>query len=824
MCGTRGTVASPFNAFLDAVGGSATKRGKYHDCKCPAHDDGKPSLRVWEMPDGSVGFKCMSNGCDKSKILAAIGWTWKDAIVQTKKTFRTQRKVHGETRKVIAKYAYTDELGNLVYEKWRWQPKTFTQHRWMPNGWELGSLSAGWYVPAEKGRKYWLTDGDQDHPPAAAGVIWVEAAKRYLFLLPEVVAAVGAGDEVWWCEGEKDALNVRGQGRTATSSDSGDVENFPALLTYLEGASMVTIVCDRDEAGYKKGAQKMAGLKDRGIKCRAVEPAYGKDASDHLDRGLSLDVMTEIDPEKRGEQCEAYVAAVLLSRGGDQLSKEQRKVWREQALMQFRAGEPLDLPKRDDHPEEPGLDCWFQPSSDLENVELFLYRWGKDLRWCESLGVWLEWSGGYWRESEKGGAPVRQRWAPMAKRIDAEGRKSEDKRIRSHAQHSVNIGGFSALENMAKNMRETAVSTTELDSDIWAIPCANGMINLKTGQLETNRREALFTRYCPVAYDESVEPDTWYNFLDQATGGDADLMDYLRMMCGYMLTGSNVEQRFYFLHGPGGTGKSTFVAILRAMMGGWARTLDRRELMVGRRRDSTEGLAVLRGSRMVMVPEVMGNDALDESLIKTITGGDTMAVRRMYGRMFEMVPTFKLLMWGNERPRIGDQGQSTWRRLAAIPFLNVVPIENHDPTLERRLMAELPGILAWAVSGAADVHRLHEENRKMPLPRCMEIAADEYRAEADVFGQFLAWAVEPQEHGVETTEDLYKAYVCWCKDQSLKASSKIAFGKRLALRAGFVKNPSNKLGRSWKGISLTSEAYAAVTMPGNTGHVEPADE
>lgn len=42
----------------------------YKAC-CPAHEDHKPSLSVWERVDGSIGLKCYA-GCDRDAICAAL--------------------------------------------------------------------------------------------------------------------------------------------------------------------------------------------------------------------------------------------------------------------------------------------------------------------------------------------------------------------------------------------------------------------------------------------------------------------------------------------------------------------------------------------------------------------------------------------------------------------------------------------------------------------------------------------------------------------------------------------------------------------------------
>ena len=59
---------------LESVRKTGTDR---YIAKCPAHDDGDPSLSVRELPDGRILIKCFS-GCGGLDILTSIGLEWAD--------------------------------------------------------------------------------------------------------------------------------------------------------------------------------------------------------------------------------------------------------------------------------------------------------------------------------------------------------------------------------------------------------------------------------------------------------------------------------------------------------------------------------------------------------------------------------------------------------------------------------------------------------------------------------------------------------------------------------------------------------------------------
>ena len=103
----------------------------------------------------------------------------------------------------------------------------------------------------------------------------------------------------------------------------------------------------------------------------------------------------------------------------------------------------------------------------------------------------------------------------------------------------------------------------QLDDDRWALNCLNGTIDLRTGTLRRHDRHDLITTLAPVVYDPDAQLDVWDRFLRQATGGDLELERFLARLVGYSLTGLTSEEVMALVHGPGGSGKSSFKCLQR---------------------------------------------------------------------------------------------------------------------------------------------------------------------------------------------------------------------------------------------------------------------
>lgn len=212
--------------------------------RCPAHEDHRQSLSVGTGDDGRLLLTCFA-GCETESICGAIGITLAD-LFQEKSSGNGQRKI-------VATYDYTDELGELLFQVVRFDPKDFRQRRPIGGG--------GWE---------WKLAG----------------TRRVLYHLPQVLAATSAGEPVYVVEGEKDADALADLGLAATCNPAGAGKWRSEYTTALSGAKVV-IVADKDEPGRKHAFAVAASLAGRAADISIVEAAEGKDASDHLDAGYT---------------------------------------------------------------------------------------------------------------------------------------------------------------------------------------------------------------------------------------------------------------------------------------------------------------------------------------------------------------------------------------------------------------------------------------------------------------------------------------------------------------------------------------------------------
>jgi putative DNA primase/helicase len=248
-------------------------------------------------------------------------------------------------------------------------------------------------------------------------------------------------------------------------------------------------------------------------------------------------------------------------------------------------------------------------------------------------------------------------------------------------------------------------------------------------------------------------------------------------------------------HGAGANGKSTLIGVLRRLLGDFAVTAAFDTFMRQRDRGPRNDLARLHRARLVTAAESGEGRRLDEATVKEITGGDTIAARFLYGEHFEFKPEFKLVLVTNHRPQVDGDDDAIWRRLRLFPFEQSFE-GREDRALTEKLEAELPGILAWAVSGC-----LEWQEEGLGEAAAVTHATAEYRQDEDVLGAFLAERCVMQ--GDVPKQELREAYEAYCSELGEKPLKANVLGKRLSKRG--VKSEARGQGgqeRVYAGVSL----------------------
>ncbi len=464
---------------------------------------------------------------------------------------------------------------------------------------------------------------------------------------------------------------------------------------------------------------------------------------------------------------------------------------------------------------EPPVATMIFNCTDLGNAQRLVHWYGRDLHFVPAWGKWLVWSGTHWLADTTGAVQglARDTLATIYTEASISSDTNERKALAKWAMASEAATKLEAMVKLAKAEDGIPVEHTQLDANPFLLNVRNGTIDLKTGQLLPHQREHLITKCLDVEYDPQVACPTWLKFLSSCMDQDQGMVDFLQRAVGYSLTGDVSEQCLFFMHGGGKNGKSKFTETLMKLLGSYAQKAPTEMLMEKRSGGGVPNdIARLPGARLAVAAEVEQGRRFSESVVKDLTGGDTLVARFMRQEFFEFQPTHKLWMYGNHKPVIKGTDSGIWRRIKLIPFTVrfYSPSDpDYDPAgpqadqqLGGKLEAEMAGILAWAVQGC-----LKWQQQGLGAPQKVQEATGAYRAEMDTLGDFLDECCVLTPRAQVLAGNLYQAYVSWCDENGEHPVSGKRFGMQLDER-GFNKDRQGGTGKYRRlGIGLLAEGY-----------------
>lgn len=437
-----------------------------------------------------------------------------------------------------------------------------------------------------------------------------------------------------------------------------------------------------------------------------------------------------------------------------------------------------------------------EPLTDMGNAERLVARHGQDFRYVPARKGFVTYDGRRWVDDQDGEMTRRAVESARSRHLDAYNAASVDdaQQFARHARYSESARGLTATLSLVQSVRGVSVQQGDFDADPHLLNLANGTLDTRTSVLHPHRREDHIMKMADVEYDPDAACPTWEAFLERVLP-DADVRAYVQRAVGYSLTGSTSEQCLFLLYGLGANGKSVFLNTIRTLLGDYGQQADFSTFAQKKGDGPRDDLAKLAGARLVVSSEVEAGKRLSEVVVKQATGGDPLVARFLFKDLFEYTPAFKLWMAGNHKPVIRQMDHGIWRRIHLVPFTVTIPEAERDNDLERKLRAELPGVLAWALKGL----RSWRDGGLRP-PAAVRGATEEYREGMDTLAEFLDEHCILEDDATAPTGELFQAYDAWAYTHGEEKLTKRTFGMRLEER-GFRPGKSGSV-RHWKGLRL----------------------
>ena len=339
-----------------------------------------------------------------------------------------------------------------------------------------------------------------------------------------------------------------------------------------------------------------------------------------------------------------------------------------------------------------------------------------------------------------------------------------------------------------------------LDVNEFLLNTPSATYDLRTGATQDHNAEDYITKQteCDPCSDNG---QLWLDALNTIFVNDQELIDYVQMIVGLAAIGKVYVEALIISYGEGRNGKSTFWNVISRVLGNYSGSISADILTSQIRRNVKPELAEAKGKRLLIAAELEEGMRLNTSNIKQLCSTDEIAAEKKYKDPFKYVPTHTLVLYTNHLPKVGAIDKGTWRRLIVIPFLATIEGNKDIKNYADYLFENAGGaILQWVIEGAKKVIA---SDYKLPVPRVVNDAIEEYKAANDWLGHFLEECCETGQEHTEKSGEVYSEYRAFCMRTGEYTRSSADFYSAID-NAGFSRIRSNK-GRFIKGLRVKSE-------------------
>jgi putative DNA primase/helicase len=310
----------------------------------------------------------------------------------------------------------------------------------------------------------------------------------------------------------------------------------------------------------------------------------------------------------------------------------------------------------------------------------------------------------------------------------------------------------------------------------------NGLLNIYDDTFIPFSHEHVITNkidwdYNPNAYDELTDKT-----LDRISCFDPQIRMLLEEMVGYTMFRRNELGKAFILTGSGSNGKSTFLNMLKTMLG--KRNVSVLDLKKLNDRFST---VMLFGKLANIGDDISEEFITDAADFKKIVTGETIDAEQKGQPKFEFEPYVKLLFSANNIPRIGKgrDSQAILRRLIIVPFNAKFSSKDPDyvPFIGDKLQTQ--EAMEYFIQLGIQALKRVLIDRKFTESEQVQRELEEFEENNNpILGFFKE--IDKDEIENEPTNQVYQKYQEYCLANSLQPLSNGEFSKQVKRHFDFI--------------------------------------
>lgn len=356
-------------------------------------------------------------------------------------------------------------------------------------------------------------------------------------------------------------------------------------------------------------------------------------------------------------------------------------------------------------------------------------------------------------------------------------------------------------ETLEKVRRRTYTNRSEFDNEEHLMAIQNGILDLKTGEVNPFTPNYMTLTKLPIEYDKNVDCPENKRFF--ASNCHPDFVQTLIEMSAYGLIKNYKHHKFMVIQGDTDCGKTTYVKLLNVFYG-------------------QENIEALGLQQLLEEPFVrhklygkllnIGDD-LPKKILKflgiltQLTGGSPMTHNvKNSNNLMKFVNISKQIFTCNIVPKTDDQLDAFYNRALLIPF--ITQFRSGDPRRDPELIdklttsEEISGLLNLFIKALKDI----EERGYIYYPYTIEETKDYWLKSSDPLYALVEEHIEFESTAKLSKSDLYDKYRDWSIENKLAVKQSNIFSREIKKYLKGVKDGvttiKGKNTRVWEGIRL----------------------
>jgi len=355
-----------------------------------------------------------------------------------------------------------------------------------------------------------------------------------------------------------------------------------------------------------------------------------------------------------------------------------------------------------------------------------------------------------------------------------------------------NFNEWMAGQVMSKIKMDTGISADEFfkEDNFYEVPVQNGILNLKTKELNAFSHEKIFFSKLPVKYDAEAKGPMIDKFLSDVLSKPEDKLVFYEL-AGFGLVKDYFLEKACMFVGNGRNGKGKSIELLKRLVG----VANTASVPLSAITSDSPFVERLWKRFFNLAGDISSKDLKETGMFKQLTGRDPISANRKYKNIVEFTNYAKMVFACNELPRVYDYSDGFWDRWVLLEFpYKFVEKSTYDSEKDKGNLKirdtgiidkitseeEMSGFLNEALNG---LHRCFD-NGKFSYTIGTEEVKNKWIRMSDSFMAFCMDCVEGDYDSNITKREIRNIYKKYCDthkvsgvgDKAIKATLQEMFG------------------------------------------------